>query len=312
MTTLPWATASRLMATFHDDIRAFVLGSIRTTPQTRRALEAKGAIELLIVFGNWRRRFVEPVRRKVHRSREFMESRFHRDPRYAGEIAALVAKIQDGRSIEPHLSTRVNDAYVVRDPSKPKKLSARQDVDMLLNDWGVHHLHLSSQPWRDGFNARTKLLLMAGFTRTDAYLLDIMDHDQWSNDQIVRVLVREWDGAGFVGPLNGISPDAINTDQRKGLRDVGVNATVNVDGVAYYGTGYTSDGSNSAAVMEAMQVHRRLEWFAKEVEADPGFLTRTLLQSGVKTVADPDLHFHVSAGGWGVYEAKSRTFLTLP
>ncbi|TAL44962.1 MAG: hypothetical protein EPN91_03425 [Salinibacterium sp.] len=61
-----------------------------------------------------------------------------------------------------------------------------------------------------------------------------------------------------------------------------------------------------------MQVHRRLEWFAKEVEADPGFLTRPPLQAGVKPVTEPDLHFHVSVGGWGVYEAKSRTFLTLP
>ncbi len=159
-----------LLETFHQDIRDFVFANMRATPTTLPHLQAKSPTELLAIYGNWRRRQVDPVPRFVHQSAALKASRYHYDPTYKFEIAKLVNKLQVGGDVGPHLSERVRDAYKAPNPAKPKKLSDRRDIDMLLNDWGVHHLHLSSAPGKKGFNARTKMVLMAVILRNDAYL----------------------------------------------------------------------------------------------------------------------------------------------
>src|SRR5258705_6992307 len=47
--------------------------------------------------------------------------------------------------------------------------------DRLFNDWGIHHLHLSSDKKKptDYFNNRTELLMFVRFTNEIAYFLDI-------------------------------------------------------------------------------------------------------------------------------------------
>lgn len=302
-----------LMQTFDQDIRDFVFANMRTTPTTLPDLQKKSPTELLAIYGNWRRRYVDPVPRQVHLSAAFRASPHLEHPNYKAEIPVLVKKLANGGDIRPHLSERVRDAYKVRNPAKPKKLSDRRDMDLLLNDWGVHHLHLSSQPGKKGFFARTEMVLMAAFTQTDAYLIDIKDHDSWADDEIVRIMVREWPDAGLIHRFHdGTNDSRITKEERQALRDIGTNATVNIDGEMYFGSGFSSSGISSDALMEGMRVHRRLEWFANVIETDPAFIPRTLLQQGITPKLPADLHFDVAFGTWGVVERKTGTFLRLP
>jgi len=303
-----------LMETFDADIRRFVLANIPSTPATLPALIAKRPVDLLAIYSNWRRRFVDPMPRRVHTSVEFRGSRYLKDPESKLEISTLVAKIEGGQDVRPHLSTRVGTAFEAHDPSKPKKVAARRDMDMLLNDWGVHHLHLSSQPGPPGFTKRGSVVLLAAFTASDAYLIDLVEHDRWADDRIVRIMVREWPDAGFIHRLADVSPDRhiLTEQERKTLRDKGMQATVVIGDAAYMGSGFSTSGISTDAVIEAMQTYRRLEWFVKSLEADPLMVARTLLSAGVSPPREPDLHFDVMACGWGVFERKTRTMLGLP
>ena len=79
-------------------------------------------------------------------------------------------------------------------------LKTRRDLDLLIADWGIHHLHLS--PERDG--RRTGDLLFAVFRPDDAYLLQILPHGNWAELSLLETIVRNWpDGALINGALRG-------------------------------------------------------------------------------------------------------------
>lgn len=304
-----------LMETFQADIRQFVLSTIPVAPDDLAALNSKGAVELLAIYANWRRRYVDPMPRKIHTSSAFRTSAYQNSPGIRTDIPALVAKIERGDDVRPHLSARVTTGFERVDPAKPKKVTARRDMDMLLNDWGVHHLHLSSASGPNGFTKRGPIVLLGAFTNTDAYLIDLVEHGRWSDDNIVRIMAREWPDAGLIYQAHGMMADSASptTEERAALRSVGMQAMVNIGPDVYFGGGFASNGIASLAMGEAMHTFRKLETFAKWLEADPMLVARSLLQNGVTPPSEPDLHFGVMpVGGWGVFEAKTRTMMGLP
>jgi hypothetical protein len=81
---------------------------------------------------------------------------------------------------------------------RDKRLQHRSDLDLLISDWGLHHLHLTSEMEADGFVKRTGDLLFAAFTDDDAYLIGIYPHGSWALHELVEILVREWPGNSAV------------------------------------------------------------------------------------------------------------------
>lgn len=54
-------------------------------------------------------------------------------------------------------------AYEPNPPARGKKMHQKNDRDLLIADWGIHHLHFSTQIESDGFVIRTRDLLSAYF-----------------------------------------------------------------------------------------------------------------------------------------------------
>ena len=150
--------------------------------------------QLLGVYWTWRERFPASRPRTVHRSKELDASA--RAQTYSTELAELERKVTSGENITPHLSERVETAFISeaqRPGLHPRQRDA--DGDRLLNAWGIHHLHISSAPGRGGFNARGGELLYAVFRAHDAYLLGIYTHNDWAREELVRVIIRNWPDA---------------------------------------------------------------------------------------------------------------------
>lgn len=57
-----------MLADFDVDIRTHVLASLQHRPEHRAALKAKATPELLVLYFNWRSRFVAARPRRVHLS----------------------------------------------------------------------------------------------------------------------------------------------------------------------------------------------------------------------------------------------------
>jgi hypothetical protein len=241
---------------------------------------------LLSVYWTWRARFPANRPRRVHRSRELDGS--SETEQHAGELSELERKIRAGEDLTPHLSERVQMAFVSdrQRPSLPRR-TQDADRDRMLSAWGIHHLHLSSTPWKGGFNARGPDLLYAMLRPDDAYLLGIYTHADWERRQLVEIAVRNWPDAGlFLKSDTAIGTTSSWTDEeRRDLRRAHINEVlIEVDGSFYGppGLGLTAAGGSFAAARRAMaymeqlrqlreNLDDRLSMFGRELDAAAGY-----------------------------------------
>jgi len=189
--------------------------------------------------------------------------------KHADALAALESKILNGEDLNAHLSSRVADP-VGADPDDP--LPRRRDRDLLLASWGIHHLHLSAEPFRNGFNRRTGDLLFVAFRERDAYILGVfqhLEHENWAAEEIFAVMARNWPHAGLVSASRstiGLSQE-YSDEARLKLREAGLNISLLVDGKVYSpsGLGITLDGAPLQAVRES----NALIWELRRWRVDP-------------------------------------------
>jgi hypothetical protein len=96
----------------------------------------------------------------------------------------------------------------------------------MLNDWGVHHLHISTQSEPNGFVKRDGPLLFAVCKPQVAYLIDLMKHGDWTRVHVLEMLATEWSDEGVIYEVNGIldGPKSYTDEERAKLRAAGLSA----------------------------------------------------------------------------------------
>lgn len=262
------AANADLVSDIEHTIRRHVIAKM--PPDTTGELSSMPLRELLGVYWTWRERFPEPRPRTVHRSQELDAS--SQAQRYSAELTELERKMNAGEDLTPHLSERVETAYIPE--SERPVLHPRQrdaDRDRMLNAWGIHHLHLSSTPGRGGFNVRGGDLLYAVFRPDDAYLLGIYTHNDWAREELVRVIVRNWPNAGLFIKSNyaqGTTAHFTDDDRRR-LRRTNINEVLfEVDGAFYGppGIGQTAAAGSFAAARRAMAYMENLRQLRENLD----------------------------------------------
>jgi hypothetical protein len=135
----------------------------------------------------------------------------------AAEFHQIKDDIEHGRDLRKYLSRDVEHAVVVI-PSARR----RPDLDLMLNDWGVHHLHISSEVEANGFVKRGGPLLFVVFRPDRAYFVDVFDHKSFHKERVLEILVQEWptdrlidDVKGFIGIGSQLTEDERRTLRRK-------------------------------------------------------------------------------------------------
>jgi hypothetical protein len=134
---------AKLETAIRSEVFAAIPAKYLSTEE-RLELDQLDLRRLLSVFFNWRNRFITPRARTVHLSAEL-------SAKNASEINGLVERIDDGDDLNPHLSTRVEKVYTARAARRSNRLVPRMDLDLLLSDWGIYHLHISTVDRGDGF-----------------------------------------------------------------------------------------------------------------------------------------------------------------
>ncbi|ADC49267.1 hypothetical protein BpOF4_06025 [Alkalihalophilus pseudofirmus OF4] len=173
--------------------------------------------EISFQYFNFLRRIVPPIPRKVLLSREFT---FRNDMREGLEL--IIEKVEKGIDLGPHLSSNIFDV---------------EYNDDLLNDWGIYHLHLGTKiRKKDGLIERTGPLLFVRFDNQFAYFINIMNHGSWTNQDMVRIIHKNWPSSikSFrLKEISGVHPRLTNKDIYK-LRRGGANSVIEIeDGVVY-------------------------------------------------------------------------------
>ena len=145
----------------------------------------------------------------------------------------VTRKVIAGESLRPHLSRRLAD---------------RDFSDLLLNDWGIHHLHLGTVVQADGFVTRTGPVLFARFLADDAYFIAVPKHGAWSEVQILELFAASWPDQMARYELRGVAPsrDGKNPTSQEihRARSGGVQVLITIAGKVYFPMG---GGINTAA-----------------------------------------------------------------
>lgn len=107
-------------------------------------------------------------------------------PDHQAGLDSLIKLSESGSNIRPYQSTGMeNDKY----------------DDGMLNDWGLQHFHMgtSPHPTIPGYVSRTGPLLYAVVKPDTLYCIAILQHNQWSNQQLLEAMHQnfpELTGAG--------------------------------------------------------------------------------------------------------------------
>lgn len=134
--------------------------------------------------------------RRVHISCGFYETDGYK--RNQGVIDALLKRVANGQDLTPQLSRGVDKAYVSPRSADGKLRKRRPDVDGLLAERGIHHLHLSLDVGPDGYSRRTNDLLFVVFRPEEAYVVAVYPHSgAWTKRALVETCVRNWPTAGL-------------------------------------------------------------------------------------------------------------------
>ncbi|MDA9414090.1 hypothetical protein XH81_04330 [Bradyrhizobium sp. CCBAU 25360] len=241
------------------------------------------------------RRHIFRNARKVHISKAYAANPITTQRK--ADLDALISKIETGEELKPHLSTRV---ATVLEPSS-KKLARRQDLDLMLIEWEVHHLHISQEMQPNGFVKRDDPLLFCVFHTRDAYLLDVMTHKDFNRDHILKVMADEWPNAGLIHELKASAGQKIiglakkyTEDERNALRKIGINTLVEIDGRVYKPAGgMTGAGTSVRASLAADKVITSTNRLEHALRTDPGQFQRFAQQYGLTWPQNPTFEFGV-------------------
>lgn len=274
-----------------------------------RYIENMGLADLLINYLNWASRFVSAVPRRIERS-----STFNRKVQTSSEmleIAFILDDINKGNSLHKYLSRGVETAICL--PNENGKLN-RRDLDLMLNEWGVHHLHLSITALSDGFVARTNNLLLAFFTNEVAYIVDILPHNKWTDKGIIETIYRDFPKSGAIAVLEGIDPPkrTFSENEHRQLRNSGVHTMTVIGGkVVIPVTGYSMDGTNFKIINSAKVIFKYLKYFEDIWWNYNNLILKYFEQiMFIDCPKYPVFKFDTDAEGqFGIVEEKTRVFI---
>ncbi|MDE0233918.1 MAG: hypothetical protein OXM62_02810 [bacterium] len=166
-------------------------------------------------------------------------------PKHHDALAQIEQIIHKGGDITPYLSKNI------------KKVNYN---DAMLNDWGIHHLHLGARIERDGFVERTDMLLYCRFEKGHAYFVAVLPHGSWAKQELVKTIHENWPALIDRYRVRGVVGDRVTDEEIKDLRKVNVNLFVEIEnGVAYLpiGGGAVSSGEN---VLDVRRADMCLHW----------------------------------------------------
>jgi hypothetical protein len=214
--------------------------------------KSKSQNDVFIHFSNLKRRLVSTRPRTVLKPKAFecpAECQIALDE--------IVFRVESGQSINKFIS---------------KKILKSSCTDPLLNDWGIHHFHLSVKkcPKDDRFVDRTGPLLFAYIKKDIFCLLKIGAHGQWADGELFEIIHQHWPELIRDHQLIGMHPgkreDQWDEAERLELRGSGISLLhATSDGTSYIplGGGVVTSGDGLADIDAISQLFHCLKTWEK-------------------------------------------------
>lgn len=206
-----------MQANYFEKFQAEMVRVLPTrSTREKEAFAALDVDEQAWRFMNWQSRLVHPHPRQVN-----IADGFDRLPAVQAnlpEVAALLGRMASGDDLSVHLS---RDVMLHGYSLHPAGRKHGRDFDLLLNEWGIHHLHIGT--------AKGKELLYVIFGRGVAFVLAVASHGAWTSRGLIEVTVRSWPKQGLFVSLNVLPGRDWTEDEHKGLRRAGATTAAVID-----------------------------------------------------------------------------------
>lgn len=237
--------AITLDADFVNDVRLAALSELHQAGSHVDPKDIGDAFQVCRAYFNVLLKVISERPRHVHHSKE-LEAR---TPSLADTVQIGIRLIETlsiaGESLAAHQSDRAHRTGT---------------HDWLLNDWGIHHLHLD--PRRDSDD-----LLYVWVAPQDLYFLDVRGHAAMSDPALLEVVLANWpELLGAPMPIRGGEP--ISAAQYDEARRSGVQPLSPLsNGKTYFPRGggvTTARGSSARAVDRADDILSRVAHLEKQ------------------------------------------------
>ena len=204
---------------------------------------------IIVRYLGIQRRLIPKRPRTIHKSEGFLCP-----TQYLLSLAELERMIAIGNDLMPYISKRIENLNY---------------ADAMLNEWGVHHLHLGERKRinrnRNGcFVERTRELLFCYFTDSDAYFVGIFDHCDFLLQAVIEVIHENWPcllGSFRMPHVHSLYP-RLSEDQSREIRlsKSFMSLTEMRDDTVYFppGGGVATSGDNLRDVMKTDRMLRML------------------------------------------------------
>ncbi len=242
-------------------------------------------------YFNVRKRKVAARPRKVLISEEFTYP-----PQYQNGLDLIKRKIENGDDLTPHLSCKV--------------ITKPDYDDALLNDWGIHHLHLGTEIEDDGFVTRTGPVLYVLFADDLAYFISVMPHGSWSNREIITIIHRNWPESIEKFLMRGIS----GVERRVGDADIaafrrsGVSAMLEIEGCYYapLGGGYATSRKSLDVMVNCMRLRKIVRKLEAEIKDNIEEYIEIVENQGREVGSNLEFQLKIDNGEVYAYENQYR------
>ncbi len=219
-------------------------------------------------FFNFKKRYIEPKPRIIKKSKEFSCP-----IGYEVALTEIENKISTGGNLVPYLSKQIKDAGY---------------SDGILNDWNIHHLHLSCRIGKDGFVQRSDYQIFAFFTEDVCYLLQIYPHNKpnlYSTQEMIKIIDNNWPELIEKKKINGNLSVSITDAEYAKLRKANVSTFVQTEPGKIFGViggGYMSNGASHSALSASDFWHN----ICRKVQTDIVQLFAEKILSAISQVRD--------------------------
>jgi hypothetical protein len=206
--------------------------------------------DIFISIYNLQKRKVTDSPRKIFFSKEF-----NCPQNYKNALDSIVDKIKRGDNITPYLSTKIR--YL-------------DYADLMLNAWGVHHLHLGMNILPSGFIERTGDLLFIYFSHNEAFFINIFNHDDFTNQSILQIIHYNWPKLIEQYKLHDVKDISFkpSDSELKSLRKSHINTMAKMDDGTIYspiGLGYATNGTAISITMDLINTKKMFKKVEKAI-----------------------------------------------
>lgn len=240
-------------------------------------------------YFNFMRRRINPIPRKILISKEF-----NCPEKLKTGLEIIKEKIIQGEDLYHHLSTNIRNLNY---------------NDLLLNDWGIYHLHLGEKLNKDGFIERNGPLLFVRFDEEYAYFITVMNHGNWTEQEMIRIIHKNWPESIKSFRASNIKSFAtpLENEDIKSIRQVHGNTLIEpVPGVLYFplGMGIVTSGLSIDVVRTSDYYLKLVKDFEKYIKTNISFIEASAKITGVEL--GDNLIFNLKVEGNSIFAIEEN------